>query len=48
MSYNISYYLFYHDIMVACLAIVYKYKSILILLIDDNLLINNKFVVIYH
>jgi hypothetical protein len=40
--------LFYRDSMVVCLAVVYEYESIFIILIDVILLINMKFAVKYH
>jgi hypothetical protein len=39
---------FYRSSMVVCLEVVYKYESILVILIDDILLINIKFDVKYH
>jgi hypothetical protein len=40
--------LFYRDSMVVCLAVVYEYESIFVILIDVILLINMKFAVKYH
>jgi hypothetical protein len=41
-------YLFYRGSMVLYLGVVYKYKSILVILIHVILLINMKFAVKYH
>jgi hypothetical protein len=40
--------LFYGGSMIVCLGVVYKYESILLILIDVILLINMKFVIEYH
>jgi hypothetical protein len=40
--------IFYRGSMVVCLAIIYKYEGILVILIGNILLINIKFVVKYH
>jgi hypothetical protein len=34
--------------MIVCLGVVYEYDSILVILIDNILLINIKFIVKYH
>jgi hypothetical protein len=39
---------FYHDSIVVYLEVVYKYKSILVILINIILLINIKFSIKYH
>jgi hypothetical protein len=41
-------YIFYRGGMIVCLEIVYKYESILVILIDIILLINMKFDVKYY
>jgi hypothetical protein len=42
------YTIFYHNSMVVCLAIVHEYDDILVILINNILLINIKFIVKYY
>jgi hypothetical protein len=39
---------FYRSSIVVCLGVVYKYESILVILIDVIILINMKFAIKYH
>jgi hypothetical protein len=47
-SNSIECFILYFFIVVVCLGVVYEYESILIILIDDILLINIKFITKYH